>query len=426
MDETQSSTPVFSSTATSNNKHSYIFSPSFTAKTMKSIVTVVAASLAFALAQGSLAPSSLSCGCNAECEKTCDYVFHGMTCCGQQGTRCQCSPTPGCCRINDDSMKGAFIDLMEGEAFKADLMEGSDDFFDDDHSDNFSPQPAHPAYAASDNKLIHSAEEFGALGPDTEVLTVDDELMGLGDINTTVINGYPTNGSIFRGTVHLSMGCTGSFISPNLVLSAAHCYAGRSQTGIRVSGGARAGQVDFGSSRRHASRQYQGTNKPNDICLIQLQSSKPSSYPHYDMHAQSSGNHLPVGSYIAGYGLNSSSAGSGTARYGLTSISGYRNYDVLVRARPGTSPQQNSCNGDSGGPLLSAIPGSNLWLLHGATSRGANGCPVSQSVSYVNTVPNVSWLRSTASSWGLSDLNGHFNSSPSGGGCSTCCYSERC
>ena len=97
---------------------------------MKSIVTVVAASLAFALAQGSPAPSSL---------------------------------------------------------FKADLMEGSDDFFDGDHSDNFFPQPAHLAYAASDNKPIHSAEEFGALGPDTEVLTVDDELMmSLGDINTTV------------------------------------------------------------------------------------------------------------------------------------------------------------------------------------------------------------------------------------------------
>jgi hypothetical protein len=147
---------------------------------------------------------------------------------------CQCGYTPACCRINDDSVEGAFIDLMEGEAFKADLMEGSGDFFDDDHSDNFFPQPAHLAYAASDNKPIHSAEEFGALGPDTEVLTVDDELMSLGDINTTVINGYPTNGSIFRGTVHLSMGCTGSFISPNLVLSAAHCCAGRSQTGIRV------------------------------------------------------------------------------------------------------------------------------------------------------------------------------------------------
>jgi len=265
-------------------------------------------------------------------------------------------------------------------------------------------------------------EELGSLAVATEALTLDDELVSLDEIGVNVINGYPTNGQNFRGTVHLSTGCSGAFISPNLVLSAAHC-CGASQTGIRVSGGSRSGQINFGSSRRHASRSFPS----NDICLIQLQSSKPSSYPHYDVHAQSSGAYLPVNSYIAGYGLNTSNTGSGTARYGLTSISGYSNNDVMVRARPGTSPQQNACNGDSGGPLFSAIPGTNVWLVHGATSRGANGCPVSQAVSYVNTVPNIQWLRSTASSWGVSDLNGHFNSSPSGGGgCSSCCYTEGC
>eukprot|EP00732_Lithocolla_globosa_P006732 Lithocolla_globosa_v1_NODE_8017_length_866_cov_43.742962.p1 type:complete len:249 gc:universal NODE_8017_length_866_cov_43.742962:816-70(-) len=232
-----------------------------------------------------------------------------------------------------------------------------------------------------------------------------------------VINGIPTDGEIWRGTVLVrgAGGCSGSFIHPNLVLSAAHCCNGSPQDGITVSGGAREGDVSFGSSRRHAEG---GLPVTNDICLIELGEAKPSTFPHYDVFTDNA----PMGAdaVIVGYGLNETlpDSGFGLCRYGLVSITGYLRNDILIRNRMGTDPTQNACNGDSGGPVFAEQDGK--WMVHGATSRGSSfACNPTSTVYYVNSVTNQDWIRNTAASWG-------YDLSYTGGNCPDCCYDYEC
>jgi len=236
------------------------------------------------------------------------------------------------------------------------------------------------------------------------------------DVGVQVINGFPTEGELWKGTVLVrgAGGCSGSFIGPNLVLTAAHCCSGSSQTGIQIYTGANGDEL-VGQSIRHSN----AGSIFNDMCLVQMSSPKPDSLPHYDVHIDN----VPTGSdsVIVGYGLNQTrpDSGFGEARYGLTTISGYQINDIQVRARPGTNPQQNACNGDSGGPIFAANA-DGQWMVHGVTSRGAANCPVTQTALYVNTVVNEKWLEDTAAAWGVSDLSGI------GGDCSSCCYDYAC
>jgi len=241
-------------------------------------------------------------------------------------------------------------------------------------------------------------------------------------VDTQVINGFPTEGELWRGTVMVRGvgGCSGSFIGPNLVLTAAHCCDNNAQDGIQVTGGAE-GEIDFGMSTKHTNA---GFTVLNDMCLVQLAAPKPESFPHYDLHI--SNVPLNTDSIIVGYGNNVSSisegSGFGEARYGLTRVNGYQMNDMTVIARPDVQPAQNACNGDSGGPIFVPMA-DGRWAVHGVTSRGMIGCPVTGPLAmayYNNAVVNEKWLEDTASSWGVSDLNGI------GGNCESCCYTYGC
>ena len=234
-------------------------------------------------------------------------------------------------------------------------------------------------------------------------------------VDTQVINGFPTEGELWKGTVLVrgAGGCSGSFIGPNLVLTAAHCCQGSAQTGIDIFTGAN-GDQQVGTSIRHSN----AGSILNDMCLVQMAAPKPDSLPHYDVFISN----VPTGSdtIIVGYGLNETrpDAGFGEARYGLTQIAGYQLNDIQVRARPGVTPQQNACNGDSGGPIFAERNGQ--WMVHGVTSRGQANCPVTATAMYVNTAANEKWLEDTASTWGVGDLSGI------GGNCESCCYTYAC
>jgi hypothetical protein len=165
------------------------------------------------------------------------------------------------------------------------------------------------------------------------------------------------------------------------------------------------GEIELGNTLNHESAPL---GILNDACLMHMENEKPDFQPYYDVHVEN----VATGSdtVIVGYGLNVSSIfgpqdGFGEARYGLTTVSGYQLNDMSIRARAGTSPQQNACNGDSGGPVF-AEDANGRWMVHGVTSRGMAGCPVTATATYVNLAASTDWVISTAAKWGydISDL----------------------
>jgi hypothetical protein len=223
---------------------------------------------------------------------------------------------------------------------------------------------------------------------------------------TKVINGSPTNGEIWRGVVMVQSGagsCSGAWVHPHVILTAAHCCSG-SQTGMKAFTGPDS-DIPLGDSLNHKSASPLIIN--NDVCMIHMADEKPADLPHYDVHVANVA--TPCDSVIVGYGLNESTiiggSGFGEARYGLTSINAIvQPNQILVGARAGTNPQQNACNGDSGGPVF-APSESGLWMIHGVTSMGQLGCPVDSFAIYANVATNVDWIRETAAEWGY-DFSG--------------------
>lgn len=217
-----------------------------------------------------------------------------------------------------------------------------------------------------------------------------------------VIDGFETKGEIWRGTVRTTNelgACTGSYIHPRLILTAEHCCEGITQTGISVGYGA-FGEIELGNTIGHVSAPL---GIFNDICLLHMEKEKPADIPYYDFHREN----VAVGSdsVIVGYGLNVSTfagntdSGAGEARYGLTTISGFRTKNLMIKARPGIIVQQNACKGDSGGPVF-AQAADGRWMVHGVTSRGTRGCPVDAIATYVNSAVNTEWIVEQAAGFG--------------------------
>lgn len=209
--------------------------------------------------------------------------------------------------------------------------------------------------------------------------------------------GWPSTVGLVQGG---SLYCTGTAISPTVVISAAHCAQGMSASSVSVyvgdgkDGGYVSGQYKV--KKIKYSPKYNG-NKGNDISYIVL--STPLNLPESayvpvltDADEIAELNALGAKAQIVGFGLRN---GNGFGlKYEVTtsvvkSISSGLSYDAKTEIAIGGSGK-DSCNGDSGGPVYGQLK-SGEWRVYGVTSRGGS-CGTGGIYGLMHA--NICWVQS--------------------------------
>jgi hypothetical protein len=243
-----------------------------------------------------------------------------------------------------------------------------------------------------------------------------------GEIADGIIGGQNVTGSEpFAGqivavyNVKLTALCTGSILTNDVVITAAHCVedettgAPADPADLRIIFGSDLSQksivvegaIEFQEAPGRAQDANNDLNE-SDISLIKFAGGLPPGYAPATVLTDTSLIQNGATSTLAGYGIDDGKAtsgdtgGAGVLRYVTVTIlnAAYSQSEVLFDQTEG----KGACHGDSGGPAYMMVNGQPL--LYGVTSRGVNDpnndCSVS--AAYTSIPYYASWISSTIQS----------------------------
>jgi MYXO-CTERM domain-containing protein len=202
-----------------------------------------------------------------------------------------------------------------------------------------------------------------------------------------IVGGVTDTGDPAVVIVDLGNGlCSGTVISPHVVLTAGHCIEAASNTSIRF-------ENTFGDGTgptipASETLQHPLYNQGDDIGLIAMSAAAPTAAIPYNTADLSS--HLGEAVRIVGFGVTSENGNdSGIKRQGTASLY------MLLTENGGevetTNQPQGTCYGDSGGPNFMTINGTEQ--IAGITTTGTDICgsgydigtDVSKYTDWINT-----------------------------------------
>ncbi len=170
--------------------------------------------------------------------------------------------------------------------------------------------------------------------------------------------------------------CTGTVVNPRTVITAAHC--GEGITSVRIKTGA--GNVDSNQIFVHPDYNTTGNFQDHDITVVVTNEDIPTRTVNI-----LSTNDFVSGelAYIGGYGVNNgvNQTGAGVLRATTVLLDTFAG-DSIGTVYTGEDSNGDTCNGDSGGPLL--VKRGEEWLLAGVTSNGNETCTPIDNAYYAN------------------------------------------
>jgi len=173
-----------------------------------------------------------------------------------------------------------------------------------------------------------------------------------------IVNGQVDMGD--PATVYLSIGCSGTLVSPKTVLTAKHCL----DTNIRIYFGTYANQANSGTWINTVHKLGHPTA---DIAMLTLASAAPTA--PIPLNAVDLATKIGEPIKIAGFGVTSENGQqSGTKRVAMAALDSL-DADGIMYA---TNVPSGTCYGDSGGPNFMTIAGTETLI--GVTSFGTEAC----------------------------------------------------